>query len=132
MSSVASGSVDAVWSSHNLEHLAAHEVPLAMGEFHRVLKSDGFALITLPDLQQIAEYIIADRLEETAYSSPAGPVTPHDMLFGMGRWIAEGKQYMTHRTGFTETSLKRHLRAAGFDDVKTWFAPFALWAEASL
>ena len=132
MSSVASGSVDAVWSSHNLEHLAAHEVPLAMGEFHRVLKSDGFALITLPDLQQIAEYIIADRLEKTAYSSPAGPVTPHDMLFGMGRWIAEGKQYMTHRTGFTETTLKRHLRAAGFNDVKTWFAPFALWAEASL
>ena len=131
MSAVESGSVDAVWSSHNLEHLAAHEVPCALAEFRRVLKPKGFALITLPDLQQIAEYIIADRLEETAYESPAGPVTPRDMLFGMGGWIAEGKQYMAHRTGFTATTLERHLRAAGFNNVKTWFAPFTLWAEAS-
>jgi len=132
MSAVESGSVDAVWSSHNLEHLTAHEVPGALAEFHRVLRSDGFLLVTLPDLQQIAEYIIADRLEETAYESSGGPVTPRDMLFGMGKWIAQGKQYMAHRTGFTATTLERHLRAAGFQDVKTWFAPFAIWAEATL
>jgi predicted SAM-dependent methyltransferase len=37
MDAVASGSVDAVWSSHNLEHPYAHEVPLALAEFYRVL-----------------------------------------------------------------------------------------------
>ena len=41
---------DAVWSSHTLEHLYSHEVPAALAEFKRVLKPDGFALITCPDL----------------------------------------------------------------------------------
>src|SRR5580693_1430150 len=47
---IADGSVDAVWSSHNLEHLSAHEVPVALGEFFRVLAPAGVVLITLPDL----------------------------------------------------------------------------------
>lgn len=42
---------DAVWSSHSLEHLHTYEVPLALAEFRRVLKPDGFALITSPDLE---------------------------------------------------------------------------------
>ena len=67
---LAGQAVDAVWSSHNLEHLYAHEVAVALGEFHRVLKPDGFALITLPDLQKVAELVAADRLEDTAYVSP--------------------------------------------------------------
>src|SRR5437764_458879 len=67
LSIVITGSVDAVWSSHNLEHLAAHEVPIALGEFFRVLKPGGFVLITLPDLQQVAEFVVADRLDAVAY-----------------------------------------------------------------
>ena len=43
-------SVDAVFSSHNIEHLYPHEVPLALKEFMRVLKPDGFVLMTCPDL----------------------------------------------------------------------------------
>lgn len=130
MRDVESESVDAVWSSHNLEHLYSHEVPLALAEFARVLAADGFALITLPDLQQIAEFISADKLEDVIYHSPAGPITPRDCLFGLDRAIAGGNEYMAHRTGFTATSLERHLREAGFAEVTVWFAPFALWAEA--
>src|SRR5689334_5651155 len=37
MDGVPSASVNAVWSSHSLEHLYPHEVPVALGEFHRVL-----------------------------------------------------------------------------------------------
>ncbi len=51
MSAVATGSVDAVVSSHNIEHLYPHEVPLALAEFVRVLKPDGRVLITCPDMQ---------------------------------------------------------------------------------
>ena len=46
MSAVASGLVDAIFSSHNIEHLYPHEVPIALGEFLRVLSDDGFAVIT--------------------------------------------------------------------------------------
>jgi len=37
MSAVASESVDAIFSSHNIEHLYPHEVPVALKEFARVL-----------------------------------------------------------------------------------------------
>jgi ubiquinone/menaquinone biosynthesis C-methylase UbiE len=51
MSAVADASVDAIFSSHNIEHLYPHEVPVALGEFLRVLKPDGFAIITWGTLQ---------------------------------------------------------------------------------
>ncbi|MCK4828015.1 methyltransferase domain-containing protein, partial [bacterium] len=74
MSVVPSECADAVYSSHNLEHLYPHEVPLALREFLRVLKPTGFALISLPDLRAVAELIVADKLDEPAYQSPAGPI----------------------------------------------------------
>ena len=36
MSQVKSESVDAIYSSHNIEHIFPHEVPIAFREFHRV------------------------------------------------------------------------------------------------
>jgi predicted SAM-dependent methyltransferase len=131
MRPIGDASVDAIWSSHNLEHLYAHEVPVALGEFIRVLKPGGFVLITLPDLQQVAEFIVADKLEEAAYQSGAGPITPLDCIYGLGRAIATGQTLMAHRTGFTEKTLRNHLQRAGFCDVRISFSPFALWAEAT-
>ncbi len=130
MSLVESETVDAVWSSHNLEHLYAHEVPIALGEFYRVLKPGGHALITLPDLQQIAEYIVADRLEDIVYESPIGPISGVDFIFGHGDSIAKGNHYMAHLTGFTAKSLKNALLKAGFVRPNPWFTPFNLWIEA--
>ena len=131
MAAVASGSVDAVWSSHNLEHLHAHEVPVALREFHRVLAPAGFALVTMPDLQRVAELVAADRLAEPAYLSPAGPIAPLDMLFGHGTAIARGNGFMAHRTGFTARTLEAALLAAGFPIVRVVRdAAFALWGAA--
>jgi SAM-dependent methyltransferase len=131
MRPIADCSIDAVWSSHNLEHSSAHEVPVALAEFLRVLKPAGLALITLPDLQQVAEFIVADKLEDVAYESPAGPITPLDCVYGLGRAIAGGHPLMAHRTGFTEKTLRWHLERAGFGKVQISFSPFALWAEAA-
>ena len=78
---LAGQALDAVWSSHNLEHLYAHQVAVALGEFHRVLKPDGFALITLPDLQKVAELVAADSLEGQCLCLPCRPHRParHDL-----------------------------------------------------
>jgi tetratricopeptide (TPR) repeat protein len=130
MSAVAANSVDAVWSSHNIEHLYGYEVPVALAEMHRVLKPGGLALLNVPDLQQVAHYIVADKLDDVAYVSPAGPVTPLDCLFGLGTAVAGGNHFMAHKTGFTATSLGTRLAAAGFVNVRLWTAPFNLWAEA--
>lgn len=131
MSAVDSGSADAIWSSHNIEHLYPHEVPLAFAEFRRVLKPGGFALITLPDLQQVAALVAQDKLGDAAYVSPAGPITPLDMLYGLNSALAQGNHYMAHNTGFTARTLEGSLRAAGFPLVRVVRdGNFALWATA--
>ncbi|ABA81708.1 methyltransferase domain-containing protein [Rhodobacter sphaeroides] len=131
MPMVADGSVDAVWSSHNLEHLRPHEVPLALAEFHRVLRPGGFLLATLPDLQAVALLVAQGLLEEPAYVSALGPIAPLDILYGFRPAIAEGNDFMAHRTGFTAASLARHLGAAGFAEITVQTdGRFALWARA--
>jgi SAM-dependent methyltransferase len=130
MAVVAAGSVDAVWSAHNLEHLAAHEVPLALAEFHRVLAPGGFVLVTMPDLQQVAALVAEGRLEDPAYLSAMGPIAPLDMLYGFRPALALGNAFMGHRTGFVATTLARHLAGAGFQSVNVQRdGQFALWGS---
>jgi predicted SAM-dependent methyltransferase len=129
ISPVAADWVDAVWSSHNLEHLQRHEVPLALAEFLRVLKPHGLLLLTLPDLQQVARLVAEDRLEQSAYVSQSGPITPLDMIFGHTSSLARGNQFMAHRSGFTARSLHKLLIEAGFVEVTLrQGASFDLWA----
>ncbi len=131
MSPVAADSVDAIWSSHNLEHLQRHEVPLALAEFIRVLKPGGFALLTLPDLRQVARLVVEDRLEDQAYTSLSGPITALDMIFGHSASLAQGNPFMAHRTGFTARTLQRLLIQAGFVEVTLrQGTSFDLWATA--
>ncbi|WP_223306848.1 class I SAM-dependent methyltransferase [Acidithiobacillus ferrivorans] len=117
MSAVADASVDAVYSSHNIEHLYPHEVPLALAEFRRVLKDDGFVVLTCPDLQSVAALVAEDKLTEPAYVSPAGPIAPLDILYGLRSAMAAGNLYMAHRCGFTMRVLMGTLQAAGFKSV---------------
>jgi SAM-dependent methyltransferase len=128
---IESDSVDAVWSSHNLEHVYRHEVPIALQEFLRVLKPGGALLLTLPNLQRAAELAAADRLEHEAYLSPAGPITALDMIFGHTPSLANGHSYMRHKTGFTAKSLQALLLEAGFTAITVSKDRFDLWASAA-
>lgn len=114
MSCILSDSVDCIWSSHNLEHLYPHEVDQALREFLRILKPSGFIYLKVPDLQLVAELVVSNGLDEIAYDSPAGPITPLDMIFGHTASLAAGNMFMAHRTGFSPPLLQRLLRAAGF------------------
>jgi predicted SAM-dependent methyltransferase len=128
---IAPESVDAVWSSHNLEHIHHHEVPIALGEFFRVLRPGGLLLVTTPNLQKAAEFVALDQLEHEIYRSPAGPITPLDMIFGHTASLARGQSFMAHKTGFTARSLERLLTESGFADLRLSQDQFDLWAAAS-
>ncbi len=100
-------------------------------EFYRVLKPGGFALITLPDLQRVAEYVAQGKLEEPLYVSAAGPIAAIDILYGYSYDIARGNSYMAHRTGFTAKTLADKLKQAGFSTVEVIKDDLNLWATAT-
>lgn len=133
MSAVKSASVDAVYSSHNIQHLYPHEIPVALQEFLRVLKPKGFLLLTCPDLQTVAKLVAEDKLTEEAYTSPAGPIAPIDMLYGYRPQLAAGNLNLANKCGFTLRVLIATIKVAGFMAVagKRREPAFDLWVVAS-
>ena len=134
MPGVADASVDAVFSSQNIEHLYPHEMPVALAEFQRVLRPDGFVVITCPDLQSVCALVAQDKMTEPAYTLPAGPITPLDILYGHRPQMARGNLYMAHRCGFTQKVLTATLQAAGFATVaakRRGHPYYDLWALAT-
>ena len=114
MSGVESESVDAVYSSHNVEHVYPHQVPQMLSEFYRVLKPGGFLLVTCPDLRSVCAALLRTGPMAVLYQSGMGPVTPLDILYGHIASVKAGNEYMAHKGGFSIESLTRQLREAGF------------------
>ena len=115
------GKFDAVFCSHNLEHFYRNEVNGVLKGFHRVLKADGFAQIAVPDMAALIKAVASGReLDDTWYVASGGPVTFHDVMYGWGRMVSQGNLYYAHHCGFTEKSLAKEIRAAGF--ARAWTA----------
>jgi ubiquinone/menaquinone biosynthesis C-methylase UbiE len=108
------GSVDGVYSSHNLEHLYAHEVPIALKEFFRVLKPGGSLVLAVPDAQAVASAIATGDLDTVLYDSPAGLIAGADILWGHRKYVAAGNAFYQHKTGFSQATLRKQLTEAGF------------------
>lgn len=117
LSDIETGSYDAIFSSHNIEHLYPHEVDIALQEFIRVLNDDGYLLITCPDLQNVAKYVAEGKLLDPLYESPAGPIAPLDIIFGHRASLQNGNHYMAHKCGFTQNVLIGLFNNAGFNAV---------------
>ena len=133
MKAVSDNSVDAIYSAHNIEHVFCHEVAQVLSEFKRVLKADGFALITCPDLTYVCELISQGKLLEPAYESRGGPISPIDIVYGHRASIAAGKHYMAHKCGFTPKVLNESLIDAGFKQVasRSRKSGYDIWAFAT-
>lgn len=116
---------DAVYCSHNLEHYREHEVAQVLAGFAHVLKPGaGFVEIRVPDIQWIAREMVVNgrELDDTLYTSPAGPIRVLDILYGMTSMIERtGVDFYAHKTGFTRRTLRRALDAAGFS--QAYFLP---------
>ena len=108
------GSFDLVYSSHNIEHLYAHEVVPTLKEWRRVLKEGGRAVIRCPDVMAVCKAVTEKGLTASLYESPAGPITALDILYGHVASMQKGNLFMAHKTGFSKDSLQMALQQAGF------------------
>ncbi len=102
---IGDGEFDAVYTSHALEHLTVDDSAMALREFRRILKPDGFLLVIVPDLEGIRP------TRDVVYECPAGPITGMDMIYG---YKVGDNPWMQHRCGFVSASLAQALADAGF------------------
>lgn len=133
LSALPEGAFDAAFTSHSLEHLFFHEVPAALAGLCRVLRPEGYLVLTCPDIRAVAAEVAAGRLLATVAESRAGPLAPIDMLFGWRPALAAGNGFMAHRSGFDLPVLGRLLAEAGFGAVLGGHPSgrFTLWAVAA-
>lgn len=131
MVAVENASMDALFSSHNIEHVYPHEVVGVLSEFRRVIKQDGFSVVTCPDLQEVCKTVAegGGAIAKPLYQSPAGPITPLDILYGHIASVRRGEIYMAHKTGFDMHSLAGLFKEAGFASYMGYRNPgaYELW-----
>lgn len=121
-------SFEGVASSHSLEHVCAHEVPIVLEGIRHVLKRAGQVHIRVPDIKKAAKILAETDWDTIVYHSPAGPIRPLDMFYGFGPMIAAGMPAMCHKTGFTSALLKKLLEDAGFIRVEVDSGPWS-WVD---
>lgn len=111
---------DAVYCSHNLEHYFRHDGLTVVRGFHHILNETGFAEIRVPDITQVITALREQQLEldDVLYQSPAGPITAHDVIYGLQSEIeSSGQDFYAHKTGFTPKSLAKILTDGGFSKI---------------
>jgi len=120
LSTLQGAQYDAVYCSHNLEHYYRHEgLDVVKGFFH-ILKETGFAEIRVPDIAQVINALLEKQLDldDVLYHSAAGPISAHDVIYGLqSEIIQSGQDFYAHKTGFTSNSLIDILKAGGFTRV---------------
>jgi len=117
----ADGSVDAIYSSHMLEHLFFEEAQRLLSECHRVLASSGVLRLALPNTEQLARDLL-DRVSregrdpgiefnEALYAHPFQRPNRRELLVGMFGGNV-------HRWQPTPSLAEHLLRCAGFSDIR--------------
>lgn len=111
------GTVDAVYSSHMLEHLDRAAGGQFLAEAYRVLKPGGVIRIAVPDLRMLVDRYNADgdadRLVEASLLAAEPPTT----LLAKLRYLVLGSRH--HAWMYDGRSLVAALERAGFESPQT-------------
>ena len=113
-------SYDAVFFAHRLKNYPLHDAARILSGFRHLLRPGGFVHIVVPDLMELVRHMLENKkdLEDSAYASPAGPISYHDVLFGRQSPSAGAatRSFEPHLCGYSTKVLKRVLFDSGFID----------------
>ena len=116
-------SVNAIYTSHTLEHVYYNDAIKTLREFLRVLSPSGMAMVIVPDVKSIAQRILDDDMYGSVYEVGGISVSAADMLYGH-QGLMEGSEpgrefRFCHKFGYTPKTLGAALATAGFSGVKS-------------
>lgn len=100
-------SIDAIYASHVLEHVAYPQLPATLKEWHRVLAPGGMLMVAVPDMNILAQLFVKPEMKG------ADKVLVMRMMFG-GQLDATD----FHCIGFDLEILGVHLHMAGFEGIR--------------
>lgn len=112
----ASESFDIVFSSHVLEHFGRHEWKDTLKEWLRLVKTDGKAIIVVPNIAWAAHRMAIDHIIDTDVMN---------VLYGSQSYFLD-----YHKNGFTPELLKEGMSELGFDVISTQTEHYNLVVEA--
>lgn len=113
LASVEDNSFNAVYASHCVEHIDYYQVASCIKEMVRITKPNGKVRVIVPNLKMLAQEIAKGNLLGTLYMSGEGPISALDILYGHRASVANGKEMMRHKTGFTKESMSSLLEDIG-------------------
>jgi predicted SAM-dependent methyltransferase len=122
----ADGSVDAVYSSHTLEHLTRDDAAFVVSECYRVLRRGGTLRLVVPDLEVLVRAYIAKDREKLPGNGPIGDALMDGLLQRPRRHKPLRRLASRllrsddggHRWMYDQDSLAHLVRQAGFRDVE--------------
>jgi len=107
LSQFGDGSVETVYASHVLEHVAQTEVVPVLRGIHRALQPGGRLLVSVPDMDTLCHLFISP------WASPQVKWHAMRMIFG-----GQVDQHDFHFVGFNEQFLRTFFAEAGFGQVQ--------------
>jgi hypothetical protein len=124
---------DAIFIFRNLEALPRKDVAMALVEFLRVLRKDGFAVICCADVEAIVGTMVSAGASIQSEDLLSRRATLMELLSfdAVNSW--RGPSALSHRCGFAFDYLVKILRDAGFASVAGFRRPsgFDIWLLAS-
>ena len=127
------GQYDAVYASHVLEHFAECDVERVLWGFYHILKPRGWAHIRVPDVKEVLEAVVENKLDldDTLYTAQVGAIRVCDVLWGWQAQIKRSEQpHYSHRYGFSGSVLGRAIKRAHFEYVELGYGGFEITAMA--
>ena len=94
------------------------------------MKDGAFALFSVPDIKVASAFLAHDKVDHALFSSPAGPITPLDLIYGHQDSLKKGHIFRAHNQGFTPHHLAYTLRDHGFPRVTVTCDGFDVIAQA--